>query len=124
MKLLVATRSPGKLGELSALLGPRGYELLDLESAGIARRSDEESIERFDSFEENALAKARYFAAMSEGLPIVADDSGLMVTALGGEPGVRSKRWSGRTGAPTRDACSTRRSAIPDVILRGSRATR
>jgi XTP/dITP diphosphohydrolase len=50
----------------------------------------------YPSFEENALAKARYFRRRS-GLPTVADDSGLVVAALGGDPGVLSKRWSGRT---------------------------
>ena len=49
----------------------------------------------FDTFEENALAKARYFHART-GRPTVADDSGLAVDALGGGPGVLSKRWSGR----------------------------
>jgi XTP/dITP diphosphohydrolase len=56
----------------------------------------EEAIERFETFEENAAAKARYFFMASGGVPTVADDSGLAVDALGGAPGVRSKRWSNR----------------------------
>ena len=97
MRLLVATRSRGKLGELTALLAPLGYELFDLAEAGIARRPEEDSVECFDTFEANALAKARYFAPSSGGAPVIADDSGLVVTALGGQPGVRSKRWSERS---------------------------
>jgi XTP/dITP diphosphohydrolase len=56
----------------------------------------EEAIEGFDRFEDNALAKARHFYALS-GIPTIADDSGLSVDALGGRPGVRSRRYSGRT---------------------------
>ena len=53
----------------------------------------EESLEPFDTFEENAASKARYFARLS-GLPTVADDSGIEVDALGGRPGVRTKRFA------------------------------
>ncbi len=60
------------------------------------KHSDEDSIESWDTFEENALGKAQYFYRRS-GLPTFADDSGLSVVALGGRPGVRSKRFSGRT---------------------------
>lgn len=73
-----------------------GWQVRDLEEAGIAPRAEEETVEAFDTFEENARAKARYFFARSGGLPVVAEDSGLEVMALGGAPGVRSKRWSGR----------------------------
>jgi len=70
-----------------------GLEVLDLDEAGIAEAPEEEALEPFDTFEENARSKARYFHARS-GLPTVADDSGLEVDALGGEPGVRSKRFA------------------------------
>lgn len=96
MRLLVATRSSGKLLELRPLLAPLGYDVMDLDEAGMAESAAEEELERFDTFEENALAKARYFHGLSGGVPVVADDSGLVVDALGGGPGVRSKRWSGR----------------------------
>lgn len=100
MRLIAATRSHGKLPELREVLEPLGYEVVDLDRAGIASHPEEEDLERFDTFEENALAKARYFftrAAASGPRPaIVADDSGLVVPSLGGHPGVRSKRWSGR----------------------------
>lgn len=57
---------------------------------------EEDALEDFSTFEENALAKARFFFQRS-GLTTIADDSGLAVNALGGRPGVHSKRWSGRT---------------------------
>ena len=92
--LLIATRSQGKLRELQSLLFPLGRILLTLNDAGIEAALEEDDLERFDTFEENALSKARYFARLS-GLPTVADDSGLEVVALRGRPGVHSKRWSG-----------------------------
>lgn len=95
-RLLVATRSPGKLRELLPMLRAAGYTPIDLETAGIAEAPLEDAIEAHDTFEANALAKARHFHAIS-GLPTLADDSGLCVDALGGHPGVRSKRWSGRS---------------------------
>ena len=94
--LLVATRNPGKLRELRPMFLAAGYTVLDLEVAGIAHVPAEDAVEEFTTFEDNAIAKARYFHAVSGGLPTVADDSGLAVDALGGEPGVRSRRWSGR----------------------------
>lgn len=95
--VVVATRNPGKLRELRPLLAAAGWEPIDLDAAGIAEDpAAEEHIESFDSFEANALAKARHFAALAGGHPVLADDSGLAVAVLGGAPGVRSKRWSGR----------------------------
>jgi len=93
---LLATRSLGKLYELRPMFEAAGMEITDLDVAGIAETSDEDALEHFETFEENALAKARYFRAKS-GLPTIADDSGLEVRALGGAPGVRTKRWSGRS---------------------------
>lgn len=92
---LLATRSHGKLRELRDLFAARGLDVIDLAEAGIPESSDEETIEAWETFEENALAKAQYFHQRS-GLPTFADDSGLVVAVLGGRPGVRSKRWSGR----------------------------
>jgi XTP/dITP diphosphohydrolase len=94
--VLLATRSGGKLRELRPLFARVGFRVIDLEEAGISPSPVEETVECHETFEENALAKGRYFAALS-GLPVVADDSGLEVIALGGQPGVRSKRWSGRS---------------------------
>ena len=98
---LIASRNRGKLRELRALFADAGIEVIDLVDAGIPEAAGEEEIESHATFEENALAKARYFAALSGGRPVVADDSGLEVLALGGEPGVRSKRWSGRLDLET-----------------------
>ena len=72
-----------------------GVNVIGLDEAGIGHAHDEDAVEAFETFEENALAKARYYHARS-GLPAVADDSGLAVDALDGRPGVHSKRWSGR----------------------------
>jgi XTP/dITP diphosphohydrolase len=94
--VLLATRNPGKLRELAPLLAEAGFAPLDLGAAGIPEDAVEESLEAFETFEENALAKARHFAGLAGGLPVLADDSGLSVRALAGAPGVRSKRWSGR----------------------------
>jgi XTP/dITP diphosphohydrolase len=71
-------------------------EVVDLIEAGLEESPEEDALEAYDTFEENARAKARYFHVRS-GLPAVSDDSGLVVVALGGRPGVLSKRWSGRT---------------------------
>ena len=95
--LLVATRSPGKLRELRPLFASAGLTIFDLDEFGIEESEEEHHLERFSTFEENAIAKAQYFYEISGGIPTVADDSGLEVSALDGRPGVRSKRWSGRT---------------------------
>lgn len=103
---LIATRSEGKLRELNGILAAAGLRAVTLSQAGIVESSGEDGIECFATFEENALAKARYFNALS-GMPTLADDSGLCVDALGGAPGVWSKRFSGRnelTGQELDDA--------------------
>ena len=98
MRLLVATRSSGKMREIRRILASvPGLVVLDLEQAGIAYDPAEEGLEPFDTFEENALSKARYFFEKS-GIPTVADDSGIEVDALDGAPGVRSKRFAPDAG--------------------------
>lgn len=77
------------------LFTARGIDVVDLDEAGVSPASAEAAIEVFDTFEANALAKAAYFHEQT-GMPTFADDSGLTVAALGGAPGVRSRRWSGR----------------------------
>lgn len=95
MRLLVATRSGHKLAEIRQILDDvAGLEVLGLDEAGVAYQADEEALEPHATFEENARSKALYFHERSGGLPTVADDSGLEVDALGGEPGVRSKRFA------------------------------
>jgi XTP/dITP diphosphohydrolase len=93
--LLIATRSGGKLRELRELFRGADIPVIDLGEAGVPPSEVEDELESADTFEENALLKARYFSART-GRPVIADDSGLEVVALGGMPGVRSKRWSGR----------------------------
>jgi XTP/dITP diphosphohydrolase len=90
-QLLVATRSLHKLRELRDLLSlGDGVELLSPGDLGIPDEPEETG----ETFETNARIKARYYAARS-GLPTLADDSGLEVDALGGGPGVRTRRYSG-----------------------------
>ncbi len=94
MKLLVATRSAHKLDEIRRIMqGVRQVQVLGLDDAGVAWEEAEEGLEPYDTFEENARSKARWFRDKT-GLPTVADDSGLVVDALDGEPGVRSKRFA------------------------------
>ena len=93
MKLLLATRSPGKQREAGRLLSGSGLEVIFPDDAGVHFTPTEEQLELQDSFAANARAKAEYFAKQT-GLPTVADDSGLEVFSLGGEPGVRSRRWA------------------------------
>ena len=83
-----------------------GISVVDLPELGIPETAEEEALECYTTFEENAMAKARYFHERTR-TPVVADDSGLEVDALGKAPGVRSKRWSGRldlTGQARDDA--------------------
>ena len=96
-QVLLATRSEGKIRELRPLFEGFGLSVTDLDEAGIPPEEAEDELERFETFEENALAKATYFFDRT-GRPTVADDSGLVVDALGGAPGVLSKRWSGQSG--------------------------
>ena len=97
MKLLVATRSPGKQREFRRALETSGHQVLFPDEAGLTESIAEEGLETAETFEGNARRKAEYFARLS-GLPTVADDSGLEVFALGGAPGVRSRRWAGASG--------------------------
>ena len=94
-RFLLATRSAGKLRELREIFSGFGLDVVDPSALGIAESAAEEDLERYDTFEGNALAKARYFFELSGGLPTFGDDSRMCVDALGGEPGVYSKRWSG-----------------------------
>ncbi len=94
MRLVVATRSKHKMLEIRKILaGVPGLEILDLDDAGVEYRPEEEDLEPYDTFEENAGSKAAYYFGRT-GLPTVADDSGLEVEALDGGPGVRTKRFA------------------------------
>ncbi len=91
-RLILATHNRGKVAELLRILAGLDVDVLD---AGDVAVPDVD--ETGDTFEANALQKARA-AAAATGLPCVADDSGLVVDALGGEPGVRSARYAGAHG--------------------------
>jgi XTP/dITP diphosphohydrolase len=92
-RIVVASSNPGKLREISALLEPLALTVVPQGELGIA-----EAEEPHGTFVENALAKARH-ASRASGLPALADDSGLCVEALGGEPGVHSAYFAGREGS-------------------------
>lgn len=96
MTLLVATRSQGKQREVKRILEGAGIAVVFPDEAGILEEPAEDALELGDTFAVNARAKAEYFARRT-GLPTIADDSGLEVFALGGAPGVRSKRWGALT---------------------------
>jgi XTP/dITP diphosphohydrolase len=91
-RLLIATGSAHKFSELVELLALPATEVLSLAEVGLANDAREEG----RTFAENAASKALYYAARS-GLPTLADDSGLEVDALGGLPGVRTRRFAGET---------------------------
>jgi len=97
MRLLFASRSPGKQREVKRVLEPAGHQVVFPDDVGVPESSAEDALELAESFEANARSKAEYFARRT-GLPTLADDSGLEVLMLGGAPGVRSKRWAGATG--------------------------
>lgn len=92
-RLVIASNNPGKLREIGAILAPLGIEVVAQGALGA-----DEAEEPHCTFVENALAKARH-ASRITGLPALADDSGVCVHALGGEPGVHSARYANGTGA-------------------------
>jgi XTP/dITP diphosphohydrolase len=87
-KLVIASNNPGKLREIAAILAPLAIEVVTQGALGVP-----EAEEPHCTFIENALAKARH-ASRITGLPALADDSGVCVHALGGEPGVHSARYA------------------------------
>jgi XTP/dITP diphosphohydrolase len=111
-RIVIATHNPGKLAEMRELLSVYGVEAV---SAGELRLAEPE--ENGKNFRDNARIKAQA-AAAAAGLPAFADDSGLVVDALGGEPGIHSARWAG----PDKDF--TRAMATIESMLRERGATR
>jgi XTP/dITP diphosphohydrolase len=98
-QIVIASNNSGKLRELQAMLKP-----LHIDAVPQSHWSVPEADEPHSSFLENALAKARH-ACRATGLPALADDSGLCVPTLGGDPGVNSAYYAGREGdRETRDA--------------------
>lgn len=93
-RLVVATHNPAKTRELKQGLHDlekKGIEILTLTDVGVGEEPDETG----STFEENALLKARFYSEKT-GLPTLADDGGLVIPYLNGEPGVKSARWLGR----------------------------
>ncbi|MGB0166573.1 MAG: non-canonical purine NTP pyrophosphatase, partial [Luteibaculum sp.] len=90
--LLVASHNTGKIKEFKGLLP--AYDVFSLSDLNI----HDDIVEDADSFEGNALIKLRYLAKLHPEMSIIADDSGLCVEALNGEPGVYSARYSGKKG--------------------------
>ncbi len=108
-KLLLATNNRGKVDEYRRLLKDIPFELVTLADAGITAEVDEVG----ESLEENARLKATVLAGRS-GLLAIADDSGLEVDALGGEPGRLSARYAGE-GASDKDRINYLLSRLKDV---------
>ena len=105
MKIIIASNNAGKIREYKQMLEGAGLgEVLSLKEAGIVCEPEETGT----TFEENAAIKARALHEMS-GCAALADDSGLMVDALGGEPGVYSARWLGIGEDKARNAEMLRR---------------
>jgi XTP/dITP diphosphohydrolase len=107
--LLVATHNSGKAGEIRSMLAPFGIEVVSVADLGLAAPAETGS-----TFEENATLKATA-AARASGLPALADDSGLSVTALDGQPGLHTADWEG----PTRDAMVGMRRIQQELARRG-----
>lgn len=96
-RLVLASNNPGKLREFAQMLAPLGFEVLPQAQFGVP-----EAEEPHVTFVENAIAKARHAARLT-GLPALADDSGICVSALGGAPGVYSARYAGEPKSDQRN---------------------
>lgn len=96
-KLVIASSNPGKLREIGHLLGPLGFEVLPQSVYNVA-----DADEPYCTFVENALVKARH-ASECTGLPALADDSGICVSALDGKPGILSARFAGEPKSDERN---------------------
>lgn len=113
MRLLIATSNPGKFREIRDGLAPLGWTLFSLLDYPFKMPPEEGS-----TFEDNAVLKAA-FAAKHSGMPTLADDSGLEVAALGGEPGVYSARYGNKK--PTPSATYTCSSALKEFLPASAR---
>ncbi len=111
-RLVIATHNPGKLKEMRELLTPYGIDAVSAADLGLV-----EPVESGTTFEENARIKATA-AAKASGLPAFADDSGLTVDALGGDPGIYSARWAG----PEKDFRQAMQIVEDKLCERGARA--
>lgn len=113
---LLATNNAGKLAELRPIFASLGLECVSMREAGASSDPEETGV----TFEENAFIKAR--AAMeASGMPAVADDSGLMVDALGGAPGVMSARFAGGHDVSDEEKCAFLLEKMADKEQRSAR---
>lgn len=87
-KLLIATTNPGKLGEIKRYLSDLPLNFICLQDVSLRDKPEENG----KNFEENAIIKAKFYAQRLD-LPTIADDGGLEIDALGGQPGAKSHRW-------------------------------
>ena len=90
MKLLVASHNPAKVNEYKRYLSDLPFEIVSLSDLNITKEAPEDA----ETFKENAINKVRFYHKLT-GLPAIGDDGGLMIDALGGEPGVKSRYWLG-----------------------------
>lgn len=90
-KLIFATGNAGKMREIREILADMGMEIYSMKEAGIAADIEENG----STYEENAMIKARAVAAQAKDAIVLADDSGLEIDFLGGEPGIHSARYLG-----------------------------
>lgn len=90
MKLLIASHNPAKVGEYRQYLSDLELELVSLADLNIIEEAPEDG----KTFKENAIKKAKFYHQLT-GFPVIADDGGLMIDALNGAPGVKSRRWLG-----------------------------
>ena len=90
MRLILATKNQGKLQEMREVMSGLPFELVSLQELGDIDKVEEDGA----TFLDNALIKARYFATKYK-CPALADDGGLEIDVLGGEPGVCTRRWPG-----------------------------
>jgi XTP/dITP diphosphohydrolase len=90
MKILIATHNKAKIWDYSRMLKDKGFEVVTLKDLGISDKFDETK----DTFEENALDKALFYFKKSS-MPTLAEDGGIEIDHLNGEPGVMSRKWLG-----------------------------
>lgn len=88
MQIVIATQNPGKAKELLEVIGDLPFSFITLKDLAITSEPEETEA----TYEENALLKAKYYSALT-GLPVIGEDSGILVDALAGELGVQTRRW-------------------------------
>lgn len=115
MKILLATGNPGKIAEMKRLVENRGIEVVQPSDVGVSLEIDEDQ----DTLEGNAIKKARELNRLT-GIPCLADDTGLEVSALGGRPGVHSARYAG----PQQDAKRNRAKLLNEMMTADERSAR